>query len=68
MKYDLKFQHLLNVQLDRDFTLSLIKIIALRSPYLSRKMKFLHDLVPFAQFKKRGKLPQRSVTFSKDAG
>ena len=25
----------------------------------------LRDLVPFAQFKKRGKLPWRSVTFTK---
>ena len=28
----------------------------------------LHDLVPFAQFKKREKQPGRSVTFSKLAG
>ena len=28
----------------------------------------LHDLVPFAQFKKREKQPWRSVTFSKLAG
>ena len=28
----------------------------------------LHDLVPFAQFKKRKKHPWRSVTFSKVAG
>ena len=28
----------------------------------------LRDLVPFAQFKKREKHPQRSVTFSKVAG
>ena len=28
----------------------------------------LHDLVPFAQFKKREKNPWRNVTFSKVAG
>ena len=28
----------------------------------------LHDLVPFAQFKKREKHPWRSVTFSKVVG
>ena len=28
----------------------------------------LRDLVPFAQFKKRGKHPWRNVTFSKVAG
>ena len=37
-------------------------------PFSLKICDALHDLVPFAQFKKREKHPRRNVTFSKVAG
>ena len=39
-----------------------------RQSYIYNICGALHDMVPFVQFKNRGKHPWRSVTFSKVAG
>ena len=39
-----------------------------RQSYIYNICGALHDMVPFEQFKNRGKHPWRSVTFSKVAG